>query len=437
MLRLSSHLSPQADNSMAQNRNKGGVQFLDPTFMLGVVGTVCFYVVVHQPSMRESVLHRYTAGNIVEYVIVWLFIWASFDVILKLLWFPREMIALRLEWIPHRQGREPAANASTLLETVCQKPRWLLNSRLGKRLQQSLEFVAEKSAADEYREHLKYLSEQDEDLTHSNYNLIRFAAGVAPVLGFLGTVIHFGTALSGISFDEMAERLPVIVSEMGTAFNTTTVALATAMTMMFALFGCERVERGIVRSIDRIIDRELLSRFESTDPSIGPFLSAVQHASEEALQTIGANLDRQIAVWVQTLDSLFRRFDERQQHEAKNWQAALQLLQQRHEGYDGQREERQRQLVGLVESKQTEHLARIEAILDRTVGFKDEFVGFLKTFDSIARGEGKLVELQSALSHNLHVLRETQQLDEAMHGLTAAIHLLTARHRTGKLTDAA
>ncbi len=31
------------------------------------------------------------------------------------------------------------------------------------------------------------------------------------------------------------------------------------------------------------------------------------------------------------------------------------------------------------------------------------------------------------LSDNLRVLRETQQIDEALHGLTAAIHLMTAR----------
>jgi hypothetical protein len=34
-------------------------------------------------------------------------------------------------------------------------------------------------------------------------------------------------------------------------------------------------------------------------------------------------------------------------------------------------------------------------------------------------------------------LRETQQIEDALHGLTAAIHLLTARHRQPGLHDAA
>jgi len=49
----------------------------------------------------------------------------------------------------------------------------------------------------------------------------------------------------------------------------------------------------------------------------------------------------------------------------------------------------------------------------------------------VQAAEALLVELQSALAENLRVLRETQQIDEAMHGLTAAIHLMTARHGSG------
>ena len=41
------------------------------------------------------------------------------------------------------------------------------------------------------------------------------------------------------------------------------------------------------------------------------------------------------------------------------------------------------------------------------------------------------------LTDNLRVIHETQQIDDALHGLTAAIHLLTARHQGGPQTKAA
>jgi hypothetical protein len=241
--------------------------------------------------------------------------------------------------------------------------------------------------------------------------------------------VHFGTALSGISFNEMAERLPEVVGEMGSAFNTTTVALAAAMTMLFSLFICERIERGVGRSIDRLVDRELLTRFEVKDPNILPFLAAVESANEESLRSISANLHRQTEVWSQSLDTLYERFEQRQQQELHGWREALEVLRERHEAYDAAREDRLRQTLALVDSRQDQHMTQIQMMLERAVSVRDDLTGLMKTLESIARGEGKLVELQASLAENIRVLRESQQIDQAMHGLTAAIHLLTARNR--------
>ncbi|HEV7999832.1 MAG TPA: hypothetical protein VGP63_08135, partial [Planctomycetaceae bacterium] len=227
------------------------------------------------------------------------------------------------------------------------------------------------------------------------------------------------------------------VGEMGTAFNTTSVALIAAMTMMFSLFVCQRIERSLLRAIDRLVDRELLRRFEFKDPSITPFLSAVQSANEEALAAINATLQRQIEIWVAALDSVFQRFDDRQQHEFQNWQRVLEAFDERHETHDASLHERLRQSIALVDSRHETQFTQIQTLLERAVGARDDFAAFLKTLDDIARGEGRLVELQESLSQNLQVLHETQQIDKALHGLTAAIHLLTARQYQGPHSAAA
>lgn len=401
---------------------------MDVSFLLGAAATAGFYALVFFTPLRDTMLYRYTTEHAVEYIIIALFWWGLMDMLLKVAAFPKESLALRHEWLPSRHGREPAANAQALLDRIRSQPQWLQESKVGKRLTAAISFVTEKGSAEDYREHLQYLADLDDDNSHSSYSLIRFVSGVSPVLGFLGTVIHFGTALSGISFDDLVDRLPGVVSEMGSAFNTTTCALAAAMTMMFSLFVCERIERRIIHSIDRLIERELLNRFEIKDPSITPFLTVVQSANQEALQVIGSTLKGQVELWSRTLEALFQRFDQRQQHELHAWQGALDVLQQRHETYDASREERLRQSLALVDSKQEQHLAHIQSTLERAVSLRDDFSGLLKTLESLARGEGKLVETQAVLSDNLRVLRETQQIDEALHGLTAAIHLLTARH---------
>ena len=412
---------------MSQNRKSGQARAVDASLIISIVLTASFYFVMYLPSMRGSILQHYTTEHVVEYVIVWLFVWGIVDIVLKLFAFPREIVALRQEWLPPRQGRELMANAHKLLQEIREKPHWLLESRVGKRLVQALDHLSEKCSAKDYREHLRYLAEQDEDTVHSAYILIRFVIGITPVLGFLGTVIHFGTALSGISFDEMTEKLPTVVGEMGTAFNTTSVALVAAMTMMFSLFLCQRIERSITRSIDRLVERELLKRFEFKDPSITPFLTAVQSANEEALAAINSTLGRQIEVWVAALDSVFERFDQRQGTEVQNWQHALEVIEERHHAYDANREEQLRQSLALAESRQEAQFAEVQSLVERAVSLRDDFVPFMKTLDQIARGEGKLVELQETLAENLRAIHETQQIDKALHGLTAAIHLMTAR----------
>jgi biopolymer transport protein ExbB/TolQ len=418
----------QVENRKSEKQKTTQPRFVDPSFILAAICTGVFYFVVFQPSMRGTLLYHYTTEHAVEYVIVAVFIWGIIDIALKLLSFPREILALRQTWLPPRQGREPMSHAQVLLDDVRSKPRWLLESRVGRRLISALEYVTDRCSAKDYREHLRYLSEQDEDNSHAAYVLIRFVIGVTPVLGFLGTVIHFGTALSGISLDEMTEKLPVVVGEMGTAFNTTSVALIAAMTMMFSLFVCQRVERNLLRAVDRLVDRELLRRFEFKDPSITPFLSALQSANEEALTSINATLNRQIEIWVAALDSVFQRFDDRQKHEFQNWQRVLEAFDERHEAHDAGLHERLGQSIAMVDARHETQFTQLQTLLERAVGARDEFAAFLKTLDEIARGEGRLVELQESLSDNLRVLHETQQIDKALHGLTAAIHLLTARN---------
>src|SRR5580704_4877231 len=430
-------ISFSREASMSKQRKSLAPHHADPSFILAAIATTAFYFVVFLPSMRGTLLYHYTTEHAVEYVIVAVFIWGIIDIALKLLSFPREIVALRQTWLHPRQGREPMSHAQILLDEVRSKPRWLLESRVGRRLVSALEYVTDRCSAKDYREHLRYLSEQDEDNSHSAYVLIRFVIGVTPVLGFLGTVIHFGTALSGIDVDELSAKLPIVVGEMGTAFNTTSVALIAAMTMMFSLFVCQRIERSLLRAIDRLVDRELLRRFEFKDPSITPFLSAVQSANEEALAAINATLQRQIEIWVAALDSVFQRFDDRQQHEFQNWQRVLEAFDERHETHDASLHERLRQSIALVDSRHETQFTQIQALLERAVGARDDFATFLKTLDDIARGEGRLVELQESLSENLRVLHETQQIDKALHGLTAAIHLITARQYSGPHSAAA
>jgi biopolymer transport protein ExbB/TolQ len=412
---------------MSRSRKNPLLAALDASFLLGAVGTAIFYAIMLSPGMKDSTLHRYTTEHLVEYVVVALTFWGLADVLWKLVSFPREVLALRVQWLPKREGRVPAAAAAGLLEIVDAQPQWLRESRIGRRFAAALEYVIENGANNEFREHLQLLAHHDAERMSGSYTLIRFVVRITPVLGFLGTVVHFGTALNGITLDKMSDQLGVVVSEMGHAFNATTVALAAAMCMMFCQFVCEWIEKAILQTIDHTVEEELFNRFELKDASITPFLRVVKEANDDALKIMAANLESQTATWVEAFEMILQRLDARQKQEGHAWTQALETLHSRHENYDVVREERLRQILEAIGERQDGFMEQIHGAIDKAAMLRGDFAEVVKTVHGIAKGEGRLIELQATLADNLRVIHETRQIEDAVHGLTGAIHLLTAR----------
>ncbi|MBL9122868.1 MAG: MotA/TolQ/ExbB proton channel family protein [Planctomycetaceae bacterium] len=402
---------------------------MDVTFGLAVLLTLGYYWVITRPGMEQTLLHRYTTEHNVEYVIVAFFIWGITDTVFRALALPRESWALREDWLPKQGGREPVSHAPLLYAHLQEKPAWLRESRLGQRLMQALEYLSETGTANDLGDHLRYLSELDEDRTHNNYGLIRFICWVTPVLGFLGTVLHFGTALGGLSADQMADQLSLVVGKMGTAFNTTTCALAASTSMMFSLFLCERTENGILRAIDRRTERELLNRFEMTDANMTPFMAALEKANATTLRAMEVTVQHQSQMWSSALESFEQQGQQYFQRQAKLWEEALARIQQQFAAGDREREKRLLQLLESVEQRRAEQQGDARTTAQQLATLRDDFARLVQGLSGITQGEQKLVELQTVLAENLRILRETQQIDEALHGLTGAIHLLTARHQ--------
>ncbi len=419
------------------HRSRWSSRLGDPSLIIAIISTVAYYAAVFHPALKGGLLSRYTTEHPVEYVIVFMFFWGMTDVALKMFSFPREFLALRDEWIIPRAGREPAENAAGMLQAVEAQPARMLESRLGHRLVAALSFITESGSSEGFSEHLRYLAEQDDESTYNRYSLVRFVVAVTPILGFLGTVVHFGTALSGLSFAGMDDGLSHVVSEMGTAFNTTTVALGAAMVAMFSMFLCERVENGFVGRINRFVERELANRFVEHDAKLTPFLSILKAANDEAQTALAHSLNQQVEVLSKSLDALFQQFDQRQQDEAGRWQHTLGAVQAQHQGWDSEREEKLHQILALVDARSDKHMEQVQAALQEATAFSSEVGTLVNTMNSIARGEGRLLELQTTLSDNLRVLHETNQIDGALHGLTAAIHLLTVRNGGMSLKEAA
>jgi hypothetical protein len=181
-------------------------------------------------------------------------------------------------------------------------------------------------------------------------------------------------------------------------------------------------------------------------------------ANDEALQMIASTLGKHTDVWLASFDRVLQKFDQRQTQEAQawsealatlnvrheelevsrtmtqrqateDWKAALQALAARQEEFDTARQVRFTQLVEGLDTRQSQFLQQIDGTLEKALTLREGVSDLVEALHGISQGEGKLLEVQTVLAKNLRVIHETQKMDDALHGLTAAIHLLTARHR--------
>ncbi len=394
---------------------------LDLTMIVAALLTVGFYAALEHPALAHSKLHRYSAEHAVEYVIVAFMIWGCVDVVFRLWPLRREWRAVKTPLLPPIEGRAPATTAVELRGDVLAAPGWVQNSRIGLRLSNALAYVAQRGSAEGLSDQLSRLSDEDADRSHGGFALVRFICWVTPVLGFLGTVIHFGTALGGMSSDDMAERLPYVVSEMGTAFDTTTAALVAAVTMMFALFIGERADRNLSHAVDRRAAEELLDRF---DVAAAPLDAPTLAVPAPTMHVDNALFERQSAILLQAIDQLQRQFDQRQQQALKAWQGACERLYEetRRREADLERKLLERLMGAGIPAGDSAWPGLFSGLQQIGADFR-ELNGQLST----ALRDGS--EQAAALGEVADRLRQLQlqQLDPALHQLTAAIHLLTAR----------
>lgn len=125
------------------------------------------------------------------------------------------------------------------------------------------------------------------DLAHqTSYSLPRILVWAIPVLGFIGTVIGIGDAVSGFQgflskvddVDVLREGLIKVTTGLGTAFDTTFLALVISLIVMLPLAYLERQEQHLLTLIDL--------RLRATIFDILPDAQAASTINEEDLKRV-------------------------------------------------------------------------------------------------------------------------------------------------------
>jgi biopolymer transport protein ExbB/TolQ len=394
-------------------------------FLLGLPLAAALLWAVYFGPLQETLARRYL-GHPVECVEVVMFCCALGALTAKTWQTRAERRACATPAVPPWDGQPtPLTSAPNLLADLRRLPRRLQNTWLAQRVGAVLDFLCQRRSTAELDDHLRTLSDNDVMALEGSYALTRFITWAIPILGFLGTVLGITGAISGVTPEKLEKDLSQVTDGLALAFDATALALGLTMVTMFCTFLVERAEQSVLEAVDRYVDRHLAHRFERTHGESGAALSGL---AERLVQ-------RQAEVWAKSLTETERRANEIGVRQQEAFTAALE------KALEKTLENHARRLAALEKqaldgsARLYEQIAALAATVRDTS--REQQAALMRVAESLTtqarelaqlqEGEGQLVRLQMALQQNLTTLAGAGAFEEAVHNLTAAIHLLTAR----------
>jgi hypothetical protein len=323
------------------------------------------------------------------------------------------------------------SEAAILFSVLNRLPRALQNTYLANRVAAVLDFLMRRGSAAELDDQLRDLADADNVALENSFALVRFITWAIPILGFLGTVLGITGAISGVTPERLENDLNSVTDGLALAFDATALALGLTMLTMFFTYVVDRLEQSVLENVDRYVVRHLAHRFERPETGDNQVRGVVQQAAQALLRTSEELVQRQAQVWAQTLAEVDRGRSQVEERLQTKMTAALETALERTLQAHGQR-------LALLEKQTLEQgkgLLGQVASLTTAMGRQQETLGqtaqglaaLATTMAQLQEGEQQLIRLQETLARNLEVLTGAGSFEQAVHTLTAAVHLLTAR----------
>jgi methyl-accepting chemotaxis protein len=178
-------------------------------------------------------------------------------------------------------------------------------------------------------------SDIDANAVDSSYALVKVFVWAIPILGFIGTVQGIGDAVASFSttmenaadMSALKDSFGLVTGGLGTAFDTTLLALVLSMFIMFPMTSLLKSEQDLLNWVDEYCNENLLKRLKD---EAGPAPSAAGIDSKALQAAIDAALvphHAELKAWSKKLEAIGESLG---QQSAQNWTKVDEQLQQRH-----------------------------------------------------------------------------------------------------------
>jgi len=267
--------------------------------VIGLGVTVVFFLFLRIPGIHGSYLFRvFCRRGPVQYITMAFFFWGVAMLALKVRLIRLEARIFERDLLPTEPG--VLIRPEDALQHIRKIKRLSASERarqLTNRVWRALTRFKLLGNADKVDDILKYQGELDANNMESSYSLIKFLVGLVPILGFLGTVLGISEAVSGFSMvigaagslEEVKAALEQVTIGLGTAFDTTLVALVMSAFLMLGLTLFQRAEENLLSRIEEYCMENLLERLW-----VPPVDQQFEVAMVRALSSLPRNLAKEL-----------------------------------------------------------------------------------------------------------------------------------------------
>jgi biopolymer transport protein ExbB/TolQ len=189
----------------------------------------------------------------------------------------------------------PLMNVQRVLQEYGRSPPLLV-----RRMEIGGRRLAEGGTAPEIHDLMQALAAGDQGALESRFTLVRYLIWLVPTIGFLGTVVGIGLAISrfagvmsqfGGGAQDFQARLQAnltgVAGSLGTAFDTTLLALLLSALLVALVSIVQKREEELLQGIDEFCLRSFVTRMSVSDPS----MQMMQQVAA-ALAVLGQGMDR-------------------------------------------------------------------------------------------------------------------------------------------------
>lgn len=413
------------------NKSTGWFGFLFQSPLLwGGLLAVGFYALIYGGPLDFELVRRYFTNHPVEKMETVLFCIGLAALLLKMGEF-RSQVARSADpvWEGVASSTSLAENLHHLSARLEELSTSRQNDSLIRRLQDALNYVRFHGSAEGLDDEIKYLSDMDAARVQAGLGMFRVIVWAIPILGFLGTVIGITKALDGLTGSQIGENVMAeALRGLGLKFDTTALALAFSMVLMFVNFFVERAAHSFQEQIDRRTQEELMGRFPTIAKGPDGQLAAVRQMAETMVQVADRLVRQQVELWQTSLDAAGGRWMQMSKSAGETLQSSLAgALRESLQTHARELAATEQAAMQQGRNSWEKVLQTQSQAMQNTAALQEAVSRQAEVLERTVQAVGEIARLEDALNRNLSALSGAKHFEQTVASMAAAINLLNAK----------